>query len=216
MADLVLLRELIRLPCNSGLRNDDINRVFRRVHRAHLSECVVTSAAARSSPVAIALFFNLIGIKSINACLRAAKNAHSLSIMHIRRLGTLLHLDVSPARFEEFRDKMGLAYLSRYTTSPTLVIPERTTDDGDLTRTTSRITGQVYVSPPRFTTGSQSVKSRFLPSSPSPKLRLTSQSFAQKVRNASATHRIASDHRPTVTPKRIQPASRFSTRQELR
>ena len=66
MTDLVLLRELIKNESARG-HSDDIGRAFAQTGFDFLFESVLVRASTPYRQVAIALCFNLLGVKTIRA-----------------------------------------------------------------------------------------------------------------------------------------------------
>ena len=106
MEYLVFLLELIRPPECSG-RHRDVNHVFCRIGFERISECVRTSARSPCSPIAIGLTLNLLGVKSINARKRTSWDVTEFAAWYIRMVNTLVHIDVSSARFPHLMGRYG-------------------------------------------------------------------------------------------------------------
>ena len=109
MEDLVLLRELIRTP-DSNCFSFSINHVFSHLGFEELLECVITRAAPPCNPIAVALSLNLIGIKSITSCARAGRDVVGFCKWYTKRLNAIIHLDVGPTQFQQFRNGMDRTY----------------------------------------------------------------------------------------------------------
>ena len=144
MNDLVLLRELIRSPANSGAQRD-INHVLLQVDFERMFECVITRAAPRCSPIAVALSLNILRVKSINACKRSASSVRKFGNWYAKRLNTLIHMDVAPTRFKTFRLAMDPVYILASETSNALQPPDRQPDMDRLTRPLSIINDHIQL-----------------------------------------------------------------------
>ena len=138
MDDLVLLRELIRTP-GSTCFPLSINRVFLNLGMEALLECVITRASPPCNPIAVALPLNLLGLKSISACVRAANSVDSFTRRYTRDLNTLIRLDVGPEAFARFRGRMDRTYVLACQTSASLSVPDRGRDEARATRPVSMI-----------------------------------------------------------------------------
>ena len=138
-----MLRELIRTP-ESNTYPVNINHVFSHLALEDLLECVITRAAPPCTPVVIALRLNLLGIKSINACSRAAKDVRTFTKLYQRRLNTLIHLDVGPASFAPFRNAMDRTFALASQTSTRLNVPDRGCGADRVTRPVSLIHRDVH------------------------------------------------------------------------
>ena len=172
MNDLVFLRELIRPPGNSGAQRE-ISRVFRRVDFDCISECFVTRAAPTCSPIAIALTLNVLGVKSVNARIRSAKDVTRFDVWYAKRLDTLAHIDVAPSRLSGFRCAMGRLCILACDASLSLQVPNRGPNVERLTRPVSIILSELHLRSSKSPVGSGSVsisnphrKKRAVPSSP--------------------------------------------------
>ena len=138
MEDLVLLRELVRTP-GTNCFPLNINHVFTHIRFEELFERIITRAAHPCNAIAIALCLNLIGVKSINACIRAGKDLETFARWYRKRLNVLLHIDVGPEEFKEFRGAMDRTYVLALQTSKKLTVPDRGFDASQDTRPMSLI-----------------------------------------------------------------------------
>ena len=105
MTDLVLLRELIKNESARG-HNEDLDSVFARCNLDCLFESIIVRAAMPYSPVAIALCYELIGVKTIHACSIAGGSIATFPAWYIERLNALLTLGVSLIRYRAFNNAM--------------------------------------------------------------------------------------------------------------
>ena len=138
MDDLVLLRELIRTP-GSTCFPLSTNHVFANLWMEALLGCLITRASPPCNPIAVALPFSLLGIKSTNACVRAGRSVDSLTRKYTRGLNTPLRLDVGPEAFALFRGGMDRTYVLACQTSTSLSVPGRGRDAARSTRPISMI-----------------------------------------------------------------------------
>ena len=139
-----MLRELIRTP-GSTCFSLSINHVFLNLGMEALLECVITRASPPCNPIAVALSFNLLGLKSINACVRAANSAESFTRRYTRNLNTLLRLGVGPETFALFRGGMDRTYVLACQTSTSLNVPDRGHDEARATRPISMIHRDIHI-----------------------------------------------------------------------
>ena len=138
MGDLVLLRELIGTPGSTCFLLS-VNRVFLNLGMEALLECVITRASPPCNLIAVALSFNLLGLKSINACVRDANSVESPTRRYTRNLNTLIRLDVGPEAPPLFRGGMVRTYVLACQTSASLSVPDRGRDEARATRPISTI-----------------------------------------------------------------------------
>lgn len=172
-----------------------------------------TSAVAPGSPVEIALYFQIVGIKSISERVRAADNAHSFSRRSATRLYTLLHLDVAQAQREEFMSEIGSVYFLRCRKSATINAPWSLTDDCNLTRPKSIITMQVRTNSSQRSIGDRSGKSIFS-SATSAKIGRTSRSFSQGLRNPTTASEAIPVSQTSESPREFDHVARYRKRQK--
>ena len=172
MEDLVLLRELIRSP-ETNCFSLSINRVFAHMCLEELLECVITRAAPPCNPVVTALCFNLLGVKSTNACTRAIKGVLGFAKFYTRRLSTLLRIDVAPASFAPFKNGMERTFVRARQTSTKLKVPDRGCGNDRATRQASLIHRDVHARKSRQSAGTSSVRGvkPYSKSSRSPRVR---------------------------------------------
>ena len=108
-------------------------------------ECIVTRASPPCNPIAVALSLSLLGLKSINACVRAGRSVGSFTRRYARSLNTLLRLDVGPDASALFRGGMDRTYVLECHTCTTLCVPDRGHDEARATRPISLIHRDLYV-----------------------------------------------------------------------
>ena len=133
-----MLRELVRNPGTQCFPLD-INRVFAHLRMEEIIECVITRSAPPCNPIAIALRLSLLGLKSINARIRAGENVLAFAKWYTRKLNLLLHIDVSPQAFTPFRNALDRLYVIACQTSARLQTPDRALDSARVTRPMSLI-----------------------------------------------------------------------------
>ena len=75
-------------------------------------------------PVAIALRFNLLGVKTVNACARTGTDAFAFSRWYPDRLNVPIHLDVAPSMVCAFNDAMERAHALSLRTANQLLSPD--------------------------------------------------------------------------------------------
>ena len=109
-----------------------------------LLECVITRASPPCNPIAVALPLNLLGLKSINACVRASKSADSFTRRYKKNLNTLIRLGVGPEAFALFRGGMGRTYVLARQASASLSVPDRGRDEARATRPISMIHRDIH------------------------------------------------------------------------
>ena len=142
-----MLRELVRTPV-PNCSPLSINRVFANLEMEALLECVITRAFPPCNPIAVALPRNVLGLKSISACVRAGKSADSFTRRYARGLNTLLRLDVGPEAFALFSGGMDRTYVLACQTSTSLSAPDRGRDEARSARPISMIRRDLQV--PRY------------------------------------------------------------------
>ena len=133
MTDLVLLRDLIRDAAARGhIGNVDI--FCLRLSFERLFEFPITRAGCPYPPVAIALFLDLLGVKSINTRARASPDLLRFSRWYAHRLNVLLHFDLSPRRYKPFASAMGRGFALSTRNQTTVSNPEWTSATDLVTR----------------------------------------------------------------------------------
>ena len=105
MTDLVPLRELIRNQTARG-HTEDIERISPTTDRDNLFESVIVRASLPYTPIDIALCFNLLGVRAIQARPMAAPVVSHFPKRYTERLGSLLQMDITPTRCKPFRAEM--------------------------------------------------------------------------------------------------------------
>ena len=109
-----------------------------------LLECVITRASPPCNPIAIALSLNLLGVKSLNACVRAGKSVDSFTRKYTRSLNTLLRLEVVPEAPTLFRGGVDRTYVLACQTSTSLSVPGRGPDAARPTHPISMIHRDIH------------------------------------------------------------------------
>ena len=93
MIDLVMPRELIRNDTARG-HEGDINRVFTQTGIDCLFGSILVRASLPYKPVAIALSFSLLGVKTIKSCSRSGTTVHEFPERYATRLDRPLRIDL--------------------------------------------------------------------------------------------------------------------------
>ena len=101
--------ELIKNDLVRG-HDDIIARVFAQSGMNSLFGSVLARGSFPYMPVVIALRFTLLGVKTINACVRSGTNALTFARWYSSRLNVLLQHDVTPLRFRTFSNAVERAH----------------------------------------------------------------------------------------------------------
>ena len=125
MTDLVILSELIKNE-SARCHIDDIDRLFDRTDFGNLFESVLVRPAIPYHPLAIALCFNLLGVKTINAPARTGTDVTTFARRYAQRLTTTLRPDIAPSRYRAFNIAMERVRALKQRTVSKLHIPENT------------------------------------------------------------------------------------------
>ena len=124
MNGLVSMRLLIRNP-EARSRNTDVSEIPRRAWPDGTFERIVAISAPPGSVVAIALPLQLLGVKSIRECIRAAPSVDGFDVRYTRRLGALRGVNSAMSRFSPYASDMGLVYGLSGATKNMLPAPDR-------------------------------------------------------------------------------------------
>ena len=122
MTDLVLLRELIRNASAVG-HNEDVSRVFRRCDLDCLFESIVLRGSMPYPPVAIALCFKLLQVKTIHSCSRQTSGS-KFQKWYAERLSVALTIDVTQPCCTPFANAMNRVHALAVRGVNQLRIPE--------------------------------------------------------------------------------------------
>ena len=125
MTDLVLLRDLIRDTTSRG-HSDNVDLLFRKLRFGSLFECVITRAVYPYPPVAIALSLDLLGVKSITTCARAAPDLHLFAKWYAARLNIVPRFDLSRTKYKPFSNALDRFCALSTRNQTTVDIPTRT------------------------------------------------------------------------------------------
>ena len=124
MANLVLLRELVRNDRARG-HSGNIDSTAAWAGFGSLLESVIVRASIPYSPVDIALFFSVMGVKTIHACARSATDLTYFTRAYTNGVGKIIHLEIKPPRYPTFTSAIERVRLLALRTSPQLLEKER-------------------------------------------------------------------------------------------
>ena len=120
MTNLVLLRELIRNDTARG-HSDNVNSIFSWAGFGSLFGGVIVRASIPYSPIAFALFFSVVGVKTTHARSRLATDTNALTRRYTKTVGTAIRLEITPTRYPDFTSAIERARALAKRTAPQIV-----------------------------------------------------------------------------------------------
>ena len=119
MTNLVLLRELIRNEHSSG-HSDNINNTFAWIGFDSLFEGLIARGSLPHSPIAIALCFSVMGVKTIPARARLGSDLPSLRKWYTKSASNVITFEITPTRYPAFTAALERVHTIAIRTSPML------------------------------------------------------------------------------------------------
>ena len=98
MTNLVLLRELIRNDTARG-HSDDVNSISHWAGFGSLFEGVIVREVIPYSPITSALFFSVMGVKTIHARSRLTSDTTALTMWYTKNVSRAIRLEITPTRY---------------------------------------------------------------------------------------------------------------------
>ena len=124
MTGLVLMRELIRNDQPRG-HSDKVDRIFDRANFDSLFESALVREEIPYSPFPIALFFPILGVKTIRTCARTAIDVTHFARRYTARLPKLPRVRITPTLYRASTSAIERVHSMSLGTSPSFANVKR-------------------------------------------------------------------------------------------